>query len=231
MRQSEKFRPGERAGERRERSAPTYQSIKGAGEKRTSKIRLDHKVVRWGVVEMMKKLATGLALALMCVPAMADSGAGFYGGASGSMVTLKDSTQGIRVKESGTGYSIFGGYRFGEYGSVEVAYLEGDGDDTVYGVKIETDANAIMGSLLLQIPVTPVCEGFVRAGMLAWDAEHFATNGRQFASMKVDGTDWILGIGAAWHVTPKFGIRAEYGGADLDGSDLRLITLGGLLRF
>lgn len=178
---------------------------------------------------MMKQLATGMALALMCLPAMAESEVGFYSGVSAAWVTLKDNIGGFRVEETGAGYSIFGGYRFNEYGSLEIAYVEGDGDDTISGVKIETDASAIQGSALLQIPISARFEGFARVGIIAWEAEHFATGAP--GSLKTDGTDWLLGIGAAWHVTPRFGVRAEYSGAELEGTDLRALSLGGLVRF
>ncbi|HEY5759499.1 MAG TPA: outer membrane beta-barrel protein [Steroidobacter sp.] len=180
---------------------------------------------------MMKQLATGMTLALMCLPAIAEPMVGFYSGAAAGQVSLKDNIYGVSIKETGTGFSIFAGYRFNEYGTLEIAYLDGTGDDTVSGVRIETDANAIQGSALVQIPISVRFEGFVRVGFIMWDAEHSATNGQIFVTQENDGTDAMLGIGAAFHVTPKFGLRAEYAGAELDGTDLRSLSLAGLYRF
>lgn len=177
---------------------------------------------------MMKQLATGMALALMCVPAMAEPMVGFYSGVAAGQVSLKDNINGIRIKETGTGFSIFGGYRFNEYGALEIAYFDGTGDDTVAGMRIETDANAIQGSALLQIPISLRFEGFVRVGFIVWDAEHSVQN---FGVVKYDGTDAMYGIGAAFHITPKFGLRAEYAGAELEGTDVRSLSLAGLYRF
>jgi hypothetical protein len=180
---------------------------------------------------MQKQIATGIALAFACLPAMAESEVGFYSGVSAGKVTLEDTVNGVHIKETGSGFSVFVGYRFNEYGSVEVAYLDGSGDDTVRGVRIETDANAVQGSVLWQQPIGARFEGFARVGFAMWEAEHSASAGVNTLTLNTDGTDWLLGVGAALHVTPKFGLRAEYGGAELDGTDLRLLSISGLYRF
>lgn len=181
---------------------------------------------------MMKQLATGMTLALMCLPAMAETGIGFYSGVSVGHVILKDTIGGVDIKATGTGFKVFGGYRFNEYGSLEIAYLDaGKPDDRISGVTIESDSDAIEGSAILQIPISDRFEGFARAGFVTWDAENSATDGQVVFTQKSDGTDWVFGIGAAFQVTPKFGLRAEYEGAELDGTDLRALSLGGLFRF
>nr|WP_298718612.1 porin family protein [uncultured Steroidobacter sp.] len=181
---------------------------------------------------MHKQLATGIALAFVCLPAMADSEIGFYSGVGVGHVTLKDNIDGVGIKATGTGFKIFGGYRFNEYGSLEVAYLDaGTPDDRISGVTIESDATAIQASAILQIPISVRFEGFVRAGFLVWDAENTARGGGIVLTDNNDGTDLALGIGGAWHVTPKFGLRAELEGAELDGTDLRSLSVSGLVRF
>lgn len=184
------------------------------------------------LLKMMKQLATGMTAALMCLPAMAESGVGFYSGMGVGQVTLKDSIDGVDIKATDMGFKIFGGYRFNEYGSLEIAYLDaGTPDDTISGVTIESDASAIQGSAILQIPISVHLEGYVRAGFIAWDAENTATDGSIVLTQKNDGTDFAAGIGAAWHVTPRFGLRAEIEGAELDGTDLRSLSIAGLFRF
>lgn len=180
---------------------------------------------------MRKKLATGIALALACLPAMADSEMGFYSGVGIGQVTLKDTIEGFGIKATGTGFKIFGGYRFNEYGSVEVGYLAGKPDDTISGVKIESDASAIQGSALLHIPISARFEGFARAGFLAWDTENSMRVGQLSVVEENDGTDWVLGIGAAFRITPSFGVRAEYEGAELDGTDARSLSISGTVHF
>jgi OOP family OmpA-OmpF porin len=182
------------------------------------------------LLEMMKKLAGGIALALACLPAGAETG--FYAGISGGHVRLKDSVAGIEIEATGTGYKVFGGYRFNEYGSLEAAYLDGGKpDDTVYGVTIESDATAWQASALWQIPISPRFEAYARFSVVVWEAVNSATDGRITLSQKNDGTDGAFGLGAALHVTPRLGLRAEVEAAELDGTDLLSISLGGLVRF
>lgn len=181
---------------------------------------------------MQKKLATGIALSFVCLPVMAESGIGFYSGVGVGQVELKDSIGGVGIKATDTGFKIFGGYRFNEYGSLEVAYLDaGTPDDSISGVKIESDASAIQGSAILHIPMSVRFEGYVRAGFVAWDAENTVSGGGLAFTEKNDGTDFALGIGGAFHVTPRFGLRAEVEGAELDGTDLRSLSISGLFSF
>lgn len=178
---------------------------------------------------MKKQLAIGVALALVCVPAIAESG--FYAGAGAGQVKLEDDIAGVNIEASGTGFRIFGGYQINDYFSVEAAYNKGEADDTVLGVKIDSDSSAIQASALLRNPMGTHFEAYVRGSILAWEAEHSATYGGTRARLSTDGTDLGYGIGIGCRVSPKFAIRAEYEGAELDGTDLRLFSLSGLLTF
>lgn len=181
---------------------------------------------------MMKKLATGIALALVCLPALAETETGFYAGGSVGNVRLKDSVAGLEIQATGTGFTVFGGYRFNDYGSLEIAYLDaGTPDDTVAGVLIESDSSAVQGSALWQVPISNRFEAFVRFSIIAWDAENTATDGRTIFTQKNDGTNAGFGIGAAFHITPRLGLRAEFDGAEFDGTDVRSLAIGGLFRF
>jgi hypothetical protein len=181
---------------------------------------------------MMKKVATGIALALVCLPAIAETNVGFYAGGGVGKVELKDNIAGVRVELDGTGYQVFGGYRFNEYGSLEITYLDaGDPDNTVLGWAIESDASAIQASALWQVPISNRFEAYVRFSIISWEAEHTATNGQALVTLETDGTDAGFGIGAAFHITPGLGLRAEYGGAEFDGTDFRALSLAALFRF
>jgi OOP family OmpA-OmpF porin len=179
---------------------------------------------------MMSKMAKGIALTLICLPAMAESG--LYAGIGVGEVTLKDSVAGIDIEASDTGFKVFGGYRINEYASVEAAYLDaGTPDDTVYGVTIESDASAFQASLIWHVPVGNRFEVFVRGSLIAWEAENTATDGRLVFTQDNDGADFGYGIGSAFNFTPQFGLRAEFEGAELDGTDLRSLSIGGVIRF
>lgn len=179
---------------------------------------------------MKKKLAMGIALAFACVPAMAESG--FYAGLGLGQVTLEDSIAGIEIEATDTGFKLFGGYRFNEYASIEAAYLDaGTPDDRVSGVTIESDASAIQASAIWQVPIGDRFEAYARGSFFAWEAENTATDGRIFVTQNNEGTDFGYGIGGAFDVTPRFGLRAEFEGAHMDGTDLRVLSIGGVFSF
>lgn len=181
---------------------------------------------------MMRKLATGVALALVCLPAMAEIKTGFYAGGGAGRVELKDTVAGVHVELTGTGYEVFGGYRFNEYGSLEISYLDaGNPDNTVLGWSIESDASAVAASALWQVPISNRFEAYVRFSLVSWEAEHRGTNGQAVVTLENDGTDAGFGIGAAFHLTPSLGLRAEYAGAEFDGTDFRSLSIVGLVRF
>lgn len=180
---------------------------------------------------MQKKLILGTVLACMCGPAIAESQPGFYVGLGGGQVSLEDTAAGVHVEAEGTGYIAFGGYRFNEYGSLEAGYAAGKPDDTVMGAYVEADASAFYASALWQVPISPRFEGYLRVGAIFWETENTATLGQSRLSQKVDGNDWILGIGTGFQVTHRVGLRVEYAGSEFDGTDMRLLSLAAVCRF
>lgn len=181
---------------------------------------------------MMNKLATGVVLASLSLPVLADTNEpGFYVGGGAGRVTLEDTILGIHIEAKDTGYKAFAGYRFHEYGSLEASYLTGTPHDTISGVLIESDASAFQASGLWQVPINNQFEAFVRFSVVWWEAENSWSNGFSRFAYENDGTDIGFGIGAAVHITPKLGLRVEYEGAELDGTDLRALSLAGLVRF
>lgn len=180
---------------------------------------------------MLRKLATGIALSMVSLTAIAEAKVGFYTGVGAGKVTLEDDVAGVHIKAEGSGLELFGGYRFNDYASIEFGYNDGTADDTVSGVHIESDAKAFVGSLLWHSPVGEHFEIYARGSLIAWEAEHTVTFGSLRGELETDGDDLGLGIGAAVHVTPKIGLRAEYFGSKLDGTKLRMLSITGLVRF
>jgi OmpA-OmpF porin, OOP family len=179
---------------------------------------------------MLKKLATGMALALACLPAMAESG--FYAGLGLGQVTLEDSIGGVNIEATDTGFKLFGGYRLNDHVSFEAAYIDaGTPDDTIYGVTVEADGNAIQASAIGTIPIGDRFGIYLRASIISWETTNSATDGFSYVTADNDGTDFGYGIGAALKITSNFSLRGEFEGADLDGTDLRLLSIGGLFSF
>ena len=90
---------------------------------------------------------------------------------------------------------------------------------------------AIQASALWQVPISNRFEAYVRFSIVAWETENSATDGRFIFTQENDGTDAGFGIGGAFHITPRLGLRAEFEGAEFDGTDIRSLSIAGVFRF
>lgn len=180
---------------------------------------------------MKIKLAIGIALALGCVSAVAEN-AGAYAGLGVGSVTLEDSIGDIDFEATDTGFKLFGGYRFNEYFSVEAAYIDGGTpNDTVFGVTVESDAAAVQGSVIGTVPIGERFGIYLRGSLISWESDNMATDGFTTVTETTDGNDFGYGLGGVFSVTGNFSLRGEFEGADLDGTDLRLLSVSGLFSF
>jgi OOP family OmpA-OmpF porin len=147
-------------------------------------------------------------------------------------VRLEEDVAGIEFKGTDTGFKLFGGYQFHENFAAELAFIDaGKPDDTVFGVTIGSDASAVQASLIGTVPVGNRAAIYLRAAILAWEATSTATDGFDYISEDVDGTDFSYGVGARLNFSPRFGLRAEFEGADLDGTDYTFMSLSGVFAF
>lgn len=177
------------------------------------------------------KLATGMALALIALPALAED-PGFYAGVGFGEVTLEEEIGGTEFKGTEAGFKLFGGYRFNEYGSLELAYLDANEvRDTQQGLTVASDAYAFQASAILAVPISARFEGFVRGSFFAWEAENTADEIGFHFSERTEGTDWGWGIGAAFYPAPRFGLRAELERANVGSIDMELLSVSSVLRF
>ena len=170
---------------------------------------------------MRKHLLPGIfaALALTSLPALAADN-GIYLGASVGQSGLQ--VDDFNYDADATGYKLIAGWRFIDWLAVEANYLDfGSGDDTVFGDKIETEADGISLSAVGFLPVGPV-DLFARVGAVDWSADISSPG---FGSDSDDGTDLTYGIGAQFRVW-SLSIRAEYEMFDVSDADLDMISVG-----
>ena len=118
---------------------------------------------------------------------------------------------------------MIAGWRFLDWLAVEGNYIDlGSGDDTVDGVKFESDVErplALGGRLPAGRPGRPVCPR--RRHQLGRRPQRRRAN--RFSD---DGTDLTYGVGAQFRVW-SLSIRAEYEQFDVDAADtVDLISLG-----
>lgn len=157
---------------------------------------------------------------------------GFYAGVGIGKVSLKDTELGITVDAEDTGFRLLGGYQINQNFAVELAYIDGGTpDDTIQGVRITVDADGFEGALKGSVPFNQHFSGFAKAGILSWDSTVSATDGFNFASADADGNDFVWALGLEMTAGQKANIRLEYEGADLAGTDYRMLSLGASWRF
>jgi len=170
---------------------------------------------------MRKHLLPGIfaALALTSLPALAADN-GIYLGASIGQSGLQ--VDDFNYDADATGYKLIAGWRFIDWLAVEANYLDfGSGDDTVFGDKIETEADGISLSAVGFLPVGPV-DLFARVGAVDWSADISSPG---LGSGSDDGTDLTYGVGAQFRVW-SLSIRAEYEMFDISDADLDMISVG-----
>jgi OOP family OmpA-OmpF porin len=170
---------------------------------------------------MRKHLLPGIfaALALTSLPALAADN-GIYLGASVGQSGLQ--VDDFDYDADATGYKLIAGWRFIDWLAVEANYLDfGSGDDTVFGDKIETEADGISLSAVGFLPVGPV-DLFARVGAVDWSADISSPG---LGSGSDDGTDLTYGVGAQFRVW-SLSIRAEYEMFDISDADLDMISVG-----
>ena len=168
---------------------------------------------------------TAAALGLGALPALAVDNGIYLGGSVGQAgVSIDESFEGqdFDYDADSTAFKAIVGWRFLDWLAVEGNYIDlGSGDDTIEGVKFETDVSGVSLSAVGFLPVGPV-DLFARVGAVNWDADLSAL-GETFSD---DGTDLTYGVGAQFRVW-SLSIRAEYEQFDIDSADtVDLISVG-----
>jgi len=174
----------------------------------------------------MKLVVSAVAGALLfaAAPAFAADNGIYLGASVGQAGVSIDTFEGenFDFDADSTAFKAIAGWRFLDWLAVEGNYIDlGSGDDTIDGVKFESDVSGVSLSAVGFLPVGPV-DLFARIGAVNWDAD-FSVPGESFSD---DGTDLTYGVGAQFRVW-SLSIRAEYEQFDVDAADtVDLISLG-----
>lgn len=138
----------------------------------------------------------------------------------------------IDLEGKSTAWEVFGGYELNQFIGFEAGYIDGgSADDSILGVTVRADTTAIVGSVLGSIPLGESFSVYGRAGYMHWKSEQALVDaGVTIATADVDGNDPFFGAGLAAVVEGSL-VRLEYRIADLDDTDLSLISLAIAWRF
>lgn len=167
----------------------------------------------------IQSIACAAALiALASFPSHAvDNGIYLGAGVGQSGVEFDDDFEGtdLDFDASATSYKVIAGWRFIDWLSVELNYVDlGTADDRVQGQKIETDIDGVSLSALGFLPIGPV-DLFARVGAIDWSADLSVPG---IGSGSDDGTDFTYGVGAQFRVW-SLSLRAEYEVFDISDAD------------
>lgn len=156
---------------------------------------------------------------------------GFYVGVGVGQSKVSDSELGLSFDGDDTAFKLFGGYRINPNISAELTYIDiGTPSDTIQGIDLDIEADIFQASLLGMWPFSDTLSGYLRAGVLFWDATATASNGFNFVTTEDDGNDFSWGAGIEFGGGNLRG-RFEYEGSDVEGTDLKLISLSAVYRF
>jgi OmpA-OmpF porin, OOP family len=138
----------------------------------------------------------------------------------------------LDLEGSSTAWEAFVGYELNQYLAFELGYIDGgSADDNILGATVRADTTAIVGSVVGSLPIGDTFSVYARAGYMRWDAAESVTfDGVTIATADVDGKDPIFGAGVAALVEGSL-VRIEYRVADLDDTNLSLISLSIAWRF
>lgn len=138
----------------------------------------------------------------------------------------------VDIEGKSTAWEVFGGFELNQYVAFEVGYIDGgSADDSFDGFTVRADTTAIAGSVIGSMPVNDSFSIYARAGYMHWKSEQaLIEDGVTLATDDFDGNDPFFGAGLAALVDTAL-VRLEYRIADLDDTDLSLISLAIAWRF
>jgi Outer membrane protein beta-barrel domain len=137
---------------------------------------------------------------------------GVYVGASIGQASIEadDVSAGADFEGDDLGFKIIAGVRPLDWLGFEANYVNfGEPDDTLGGVKIQTEGYGIAGYAVGFVGLGPV-DVFAKGGVLSWDTKIDRSD--------LDGTDFAYGVGVQFRLL-SLGVRAEYEIFDIDDLD------------
>lgn len=171
--------------------------------------------------------AFGLALCAATLPALAKDSGGYVGGSIGlTTIDICDDLAALGATscdDEGTGFKIFGGYKFSPHLSVEGGYLDFGEISASFGSSSGTaEADAGFATVVGFLPVAARFSLFGKVGVFFWDMSATGSAG----SVSDDGTDALLGIGLNYDITDQFAVRAEFESYDIGDDGVTMFSGG-----
>lgn len=139
---------------------------------------------------------------------------------------------GISCDDTDTGTKIFVGYDLNENFRVEGFRVDfGEVEASNGGLFVEAEADGFGVAAMPMLPASEHVDLFGKIGLLRWDAKSRTNAFGPTETFSDDGTDPFFGFGIRGQLGEQFAIRGEWEQYDLDGDDVRLLSVGVELRF
>jgi hypothetical protein len=173
--------------------------------------------------------------ALGVTPVFADNDSGLYAGAGVGVFNVKiDSVEDLTdtvgsFDTDDTSFKVFGGWRFSQYISAELAYIDlGKPNDTVNDQRIEAEINGVAPYLVGTLPLGPI-ELFAKAGYYFYDIK---VNAESIRALDDSNEDFVYGAGIGITIFGRLNAQLEYEIIDVSElDDSNALWLSGAWRF
>jgi OOP family OmpA-OmpF porin len=180
----------------------------------------------------MSTRATASAVAILALlsatSVRAEIRPGFYAGIGGGNSHLKLGDEDLEVEANDIGYQVFGGYNFGRYFALEVAYFDsGVLTDDVFGFDLEFGLDGFVGSAVGRVPVSDAFSLFAKLGVASYDSKVRLG----FDSQRDHQSDLSYAVGGELTFAEHWGLRVEFEGIDISDGDFYMLGVSGLYRF
>lgn len=140
---------------------------------------------------------------------------GFYAGAGVGQSFVDERN----YDDEDTAFSVFGGYQFNRYFSLEGGYADfgklrprGAGDDL--------EASSVYLTAVGSVPITDNFSAYAKAGVQRWDLDTAIPG--VIGNNDDNGTDPTYGVGVQYRFTDHLALRGEYSRFEIEDTDLDL---------
>lgn len=193
---------------------------------------LDMGKIRLAIGGVVASVLMGVTAGPALAQGMMGPDAGFYVGAGGGFTSvdlcgdpaLAGATS---CDDDDVGFKIFGGFKVNQYFSAELGYVDlGEASASGPGGSATAEVDGFQFAAVGTYPI----EQFSllgKVGFFSWDGEISTTSG----NFSDDGTDFMFGIGGAFHFTPQLSVRGEWERFDVDGDDVDMFSASVVYKF
>jgi hypothetical protein len=187
-------------------------------------------------INMLERVAAGAMAALYWVASASALGAerqGFYVGAGigEATSTAANPTRGDDFEGSDTSFRLLAGFSFMKYFAFEAAYLDaGTAEDSIGPYALELETSAVIVSAVGTWPIGR-WDLSVKLGYAFYDADQTIRLGNLSEAKTSSDSDLAGGLAAAFHFSPRYGVRVEYEAIRLDGGEFGNLSLNGIFKF